>query len=37
MAKVEQAAYDAGITKTTQSLTTQLKDVAQAFYLEVWG
>ena len=37
MAKVEQAAYDAGMTKTTQSPTTQLKDVAQAFYLKVWG
>ena len=36
-AKVEQVAYDAGITKTTQSLTAQLRDVARAFYLEVWG
>ena len=29
-AKAEQAAYDAGITKPTQSLTAQLRDVAQA-------
>ena len=25
------------MTKTTQSLTAQLRDVARAFYLEVWG
>ena len=36
-AKAEQIAYDAGMTKTTQSLTIQLKDVARAFCLEVWG
>ena len=36
-AKAEQVAYDAGMTKTTQSLTAQLRDVARAFYLEVWG
>lgn len=29
-ARVEQAAYDAGMTKTTQSLTAQLRDVAHA-------
>ena len=36
-AKVEQAAYDASMTKAAESLTTQLKDVARAFCLEVWG
>ena len=36
-AKVEQAAYDAGMTKEVESLTSQLRDVARAFYLEVWG
>ena len=36
-AKAEQVAYDAGMTKIAQNLTTQLKDVARAFYLEVWG
>lgn len=36
-AKVEQAVYDASITKTTQSLTAQLRDVARAFYVEVQG
>ncbi|KAL0008119.1 hypothetical protein SO802_009621 [Lithocarpus litseifolius] len=36
-AKAEQAAYDAGITKTAQSLTAQLQDVARAFCLELWG
>ena len=34
-AKAEQAAYDAGMTKTTQSLTTQLRDVARTFCVEV--
>lgn len=34
-AKAEQAAYDAGITKTSQSLTAQLRDVARAFCTEV--
>ena len=37
MAKAEQEGYDASMTKTAQSLTFQLKDVAPAFYLEVWG
>ena len=36
-ARVEQAAYDAGMTKTTRSLTAQLKDVARIFCLEAWG
>lgn len=36
-AEAEQAAYDAGMTKAAESLTTQLKDVAHAFCLEVWG
>lgn len=36
-AKAEQAGYDAGMTKTTQSLTTQLRDIALAFFLEVQG
>lgn len=36
-AKVEQADYDSGMTKTAQSLTSQLRDVARAFCLEVWG
>ena len=34
-AKAEQAAYDAGMTKTTESLTAQLRDVVRAFCLEV--
>ena len=34
-AKAEQAAYDARKTKTAQSLIAQLKDVAQAFCVEV--
>ena len=34
-AKAEQATYDARKTKTAQSLTAQLKDVAQAFCVEV--
>ena len=37
MAKAEQAAYNAGITKTTESLTAQFTDVARVFCLEVWG
>jgi len=37
MSKVKQVAYDAGVTKTAESLTAQLRDVAQAFCLEVWG
>lgn len=36
-AKVEQVAYDAGMNKTAQSLTAQLKDIARAFCLKVWG
>ena len=36
-AKAEQVAYDASMTKTVESLTTQLGDVARAFCLEVWG
>lgn len=37
MSQAEQAAYKAGMTKATERLTTQLRDVAQAFCLEVWG
>ena len=36
-AKAKQAAYDAGMIKTTQSLTAQLKDVARTFCAEVWS
>ena len=36
-AKAEQATYDVDMTKTTQSLTTQLRDVARAFCVEVWS
>ena len=36
-AKAEQAAYDASMTKTAQSLKAQLRDIAQVFFLEVWG
>ena len=36
-AKAKQVAYDNGMTKAIESLTAQLKDVARAFYLEVWG
>ena len=36
-AKAEQAAYNAGMTKTTQSLTAQLRDVAWTFCAEVWS
>ena len=36
-AKAKQAAYDLSMTKTAQYLTAQLKDVAQAFCLEIWG
>lgn len=32
-AKAEQAAYDVGMTKTTQSLATQLQDITLAFCL----
>lgn len=35
--KAEQATYNAGMTKTAQSLTAQLRDVAQAFCVEVCG
>lgn len=34
-AVAEQAAYDAGMKKTAESLTAQLKDVTRAFCLEV--
>ena len=34
-AKAKHAAYDANITKTTQSLTAQLSDIGRAFCLEV--
>ena len=37
MSKVEQAAYDVGMIKIAESLTVQLKNVALAFCLEVWG
>ena len=37
IAQAEQAAYNAGMTKTAKSLTAQLRDVARAFCLEVWG
>ena len=37
MSKAKQAIYDAGVTKTAESLTAQFRDVAQTFYLEVWG
>ena len=30
-------AYNAGMTKTAQSLTAQLRDVAGVFCLQVWG
>ncbi|KAL0004902.1 hypothetical protein SO802_012463 [Lithocarpus litseifolius] len=30
-------AYDIGMIKTAQSLTAQLRDVARAFCIEVWG
>ena len=36
-AKAKQMAYDDGMTKTAQSLTAQLRDVARAFCLEVQG
>ena len=35
--KVEQVVYDAGTTKIAPNLIAQLKDVAQAFCLEVQG
>ena len=35
--QAKQAAYDAGMTKVAKSLTAQLRDVARAFCLEVWG
>ena len=35
--QAKQAAYDAGMTKAAESLTAQLRDVACAFCLEVWG
>lgn len=36
-AKAEQAAYDASMNKTVKSLTAQLRDIARAFCLKVWG
>ena len=36
-AKAEQVAYDAGMTKTSQSLNAQLRDVGRAFCVEVWS
>ena len=36
-AQAEQVAYDAGMIKAAKSLTAQLRDVAQAFCLEVEG
>ena len=33
--QAEQATYDASMTKATESLTAQLKDVARVFCLEV--
>ena len=33
--QVEQATYDASMTKAAESLTAQLRDVIQAFCLEV--
>ena len=36
-AEAEQVAYDVGMTKAAKSLTAQLRDVAHAFCLEVWG
>ena len=36
-AKAAQVAYDVSMTKTAESLTAQFRDVARAFYLEVWG
>lgn len=36
-AEAEQVAYDAGMKKTAESLIAQLRDIARAFCLEVWG
>lgn len=36
-AKAEHAAFDVSMTKTTQSLTAQLRDVAWAFCSKVWS
>ena len=36
-AEAKQATYDADMTKAVKSLTAQLRDVAHAFCLEVWG
>lgn len=36
-AKAKEATHDAGMTKIAQSLTIQLRDVAWAFYAEVWS
>ena len=37
ISQAEQAAYDASMTKATENLTAQFKDVVQSFCLEVWG
>lgn len=36
-AQTEQVAYNVGMTNVAESLTAQLRDVARAFFLEVWG
>ena len=36
-AEAKQVAYDVRMTKAADSLTAQLRDVACAFYLKVWG
>lgn len=35
--QAEKAAYNASMTKAVECLTTQLRDVARAFCLEMWG
>ena len=37
MAKAKKAAYNVGMTKIVESFIAQLRDVAWAFCLEVWG
>lgn len=37
MSQAQQVAYDTGMTKASESLIAQLRDVARAFYIEVWG
>lgn len=36
-AKAKQAAYDAGMNKTTKSLVAKLRDITRTFCLKVWG